>query len=186
MIWLQSNWHIVFLGVSLALALFAFYLWWTTTYPASSKQPLPPQAPVRDTNWTPTTVAPIKSLPTMIQDRPPARSLTLEQALVNNRAPARLIIHKTPANLPSLQQVPITTLPFTLGRLDCDLNIKEPRVSRKHAQIVQRGERFYLVDLNSSNLTFLGGNQIKPGELIPLSPNATIALGRRTVLKFEI
>ena len=143
------------------------------------------QAPVRDSNWRPTTVAPVKSLPTIIQDSPKPQSLTLGQALLNNRAPARLIVHKTPANLPPRQQIPITTLPFTLGRLDCDFNIKEPRVSRKHAKIVQQDERFYLVDLNSSNLTFIGGRQIEPGELTPLPSNTTITLGRRTVLKFE-
>ena len=184
MIWLQSNWHLIFLGVSLVLGTIAFYMWWTIPS-ISSNNHVPARSPVRDTSWRPTTVAPVKSLPTIIQDVPRSQTRSLEQALLDNRVPARLTIHKTPANVPLHQQIPITTLPFTLGRLNCDLNIKEPRISRKHAQIVQKDERFYLVDLHSSNLTFLGGRQITPGELIPLPSNATITLGRRTVLKFE-
>ncbi|MGB1253874.1 MAG: FHA domain-containing protein, partial [Candidatus Promineifilaceae bacterium] len=113
-------------------------------------------------------------------------AIPLQQILQSNRAHAVLVIEETPAELAPQKQVPIVKFPFTLGRAGCDFVISEPRVSRQHAKIVQHGDKFYLIDLNSSNYTFLAGQQIKPGELNQLQPNVTIRLGRRTVLRFEV
>lgn len=46
-----------------------------------------------------------------------------------------------------------------------DIVISEPRVSRKHAQIEKRGTRYFLVDLDSSNGTFVHNKKIREHEL---------------------
>lgn len=55
---------------------------------------------------------------------------------------------------------------MTLGRqADCDLVLDDPKTSRHHARIVQEGGRYVVVDLNSSNGTFLNGVRIQKSAL---------------------
>src|SRR5260370_15025652 len=52
--------------------------------------------------------------------------------------------------------------PFTVGRkVDKDLVIADPRVSRDHAQIMQEGQSFFRVDLGSKHGTFVNGERIQ-------------------------
>ncbi len=54
---------------------------------------------------------------------------------------------------------------ITFGRTsDCDVELADKSISRKHAQIIQEGEDFYLVDLKSGNGTYLNGKKIRPIE----------------------
>src|ERR1700758_721051 len=56
--------------------------------------------------------------------------------------------------------------PFTVGRkVDKDLVIADPRVSRDHAQILQEGMDFFLVDLGSKHGTFVNGMRIQRQKL---------------------
>src|ERR1700734_3632887 len=56
--------------------------------------------------------------------------------------------------------------PFTVGRkVDKDLVIADPRVSRDHAQITQEGQEFFLVDLGSKHGTFVNGERIQRQKL---------------------
>lgn len=56
--------------------------------------------------------------------------------------------------------------PFTVGRkVDKDLVIADPRVSRDHAQITQEGQDFFLVDLGSKHGTFVNGERIQKQKL---------------------
>jgi serine phosphatase RsbU (regulator of sigma subunit) len=51
--------------------------------------------------------------------------------------------------------------PFTVGRkVDKDLVIADPRVSRDHAQIMQEGQEFFVEDLSSKHGTFVNGERI--------------------------
>lgn len=52
----------------------------------------------------------------------------------------------------------------------CDMVLTDPTVSRNHAEVRQRGQNFVLVDLKSTNGTFLNNNKIdnamiQPGEI---------------------
>lgn len=59
-------------------------------------------------------------------------------------------------------------------RLDNDLVLEDPRVSRKHAQLRAIGHRFMLFDLNSSGGTYVNGLSISQSLL---SPGDVISLG---------
>jgi len=48
-----------------------------------------------------------------------------------------------------------------LGRLDSnDIPVRDAKASREHAKIYKQGEQFAIVDLNSSNGTFVNGQKI--------------------------
>lgn len=56
--------------------------------------------------------------------------------------------------------------PFNVGRkVDKDLVIADPRVSRDHAQIMQEGQDFFLVDLGSKHGTFVNGERVQRQKL---------------------
>jgi len=86
------------------------------------------------------------------------------------RALPRIVITKGPETGKeySLEQAAI------LGRLDSsDIPIHDKKASREHAKIYRQGQQFAIVDLNSSNGTFVNGEQItkrvlKPGDEISI------------------
>ena len=68
--------------------------------------------------------------------------------------------------------------PITLGRGETsDLRIDDGRVSRTHARVVQRDGRLEIVDVGSSNGTFLGALRLVPGEVPELAIGDTVTVG---------
>ena len=66
----------------------------------------------------------------------------------------------------SQQTFPIVTSPMTVGRdATADINVDEALVSRAHARIEKRGERYVVVDLGSTNLTRVNGEVVLESEL---------------------
>jgi phosphoserine phosphatase RsbU/P len=64
------------------------------------------------------------------------------------------------------KNIVLNRTPFTVGRkVDKDLVIADPRVSRDHAQILQEGHDFFLVDLGSKHGTFVNGERIQRQKL---------------------
>jgi len=58
----------------------------------------------------------------------------------------------------------------------------EPKViSRKHAQIEQEGDRFYLEDVGSTNGTKLNGQRLPPREKKPVWDGDVIEFGKNGV-----
>jgi len=56
---------------------------------------------------------------------------------------------------------------MVLGRVEgCDVRIDDPKVSRKHARILKEGAQYFLVDLNSSNGTYLNDVMVKKSPLV--------------------
>lgn len=73
------------------------------------------------------------------------------------------------------------TAPVTLlGRgTDCDLRLVDPGVSRHHAEVRVEGDVVALVDLGSTNGTFVNG---QPVRRLVLTDGARVTLGRTTLI----
>src|SRR5260370_38951867 len=64
------------------------------------------------------------------------------------------------------KKIVLNRTPFSVGRkVDKDLVIADPRVSRYHAQIILEGEGFFLVDQGSKHGTFVNGERIQRQKL---------------------
>jgi len=64
------------------------------------------------------------------------------------------------------KNIVLNRTPFSVGRkIDKDLVIADPRVSRDHAQIMQEGQDFFIIDLNSKHGTFVNGERIQRQKL---------------------
>jgi len=64
------------------------------------------------------------------------------------------------------KNIVLNRTPFTVGRkVDKDLVIADPRVSRDHAQIMQEGQEFFLEDLGSKHGTFVNGERVQRQKL---------------------
>ena len=62
-----------------------------------------------------------------------------------------------------------------LGRSkDCDVQVEDANVSRRHAELRREGSTWWLVDLDSTNGTELNGKRVKKAKL---SEGDTITLG---------
>ena len=80
-------------------------------------------------------------------------------------------VHETPVLLridgDKQQAIPLATFPFTIGRrAEKNLVITDPMASRDHAEIVQMGGEYYLLDLGSKHGTFVNGTPVKRHKLI--------------------
>jgi hypothetical protein len=74
----------------------------------------------------------------------------------------------------------ITTPLVILGRgTDCDLRLVDPGVSRHHAEIRVEDGEVVLVDLGSTNGTFVNG---QPVRRVPLADGTRVTLGRTTLV----
>lgn len=79
------------------------------------------------------------------------------------------------------QRLPIRTPVVNIGRADYnDLVLGEESVSASHAKLQRRDETWFLTDLDSTNGTFVDGEQLR-GE-VPLLPGSTVRFGDVTVL----
>lgn len=73
------------------------------------------------------------------------------------------------------RHVVLTRPAYTIGRrLDCDIVLSDPRVSRRHAQLRWRFGRYVLYDLGSSSGTTVNG---EPATEVVLEPGDVFSLG---------
>ena len=68
---------------------------------------------------------------------------------------------------------------ITIGREDVDLALEDPEISRHHAAIEVSGDEITLVDLGSSNGTFVGDQQITEA---PLENQGEFTVGGSTIM----
>ncbi|MBR4083908.1 MAG: FHA domain-containing protein [Lachnospiraceae bacterium] len=86
-------------------------------------------------------------------------------------APVPKLVHTT-----SGRTVVINRPSFWVGKDDVDLLIDKDVISRKHAEIIVRGNSYFVVDNNSTNKTYVDGKAI-PGK-------ATVEIFNGTKIKF--
>jgi phage tail-like protein len=80
------------------------------------------------------------------------------------------------------QQVPVSHSPFNIGRIQPnDLVLPNAKVSRAHARLLIEDDRLLLIDLNSSNGTFVGSARLTPNEPYPLSFGVNFVIGPFTL-----
>lgn len=60
---------------------------------------------------------------------------------------------------------------------DSDIKMKDEYVSRRHLKVFERGGKYFLQDLSSSNGTFVNGLQVAPGEEVEVKEGAPITVG---------
>lgn len=74
------------------------------------------------------------------------------------------------------KETEVTENPFIIGkeRAKVDFCISKNVVSRRHAKLTEMDGSYYLTDLNSSNGTFIDGEQIPSGKMVYLKNGAKI------------
>src|SRR6516164_311799 len=95
--------------------------------------------------------------------------------------PRLLVSGPEPGSDGSMQRTYELTSPVTLlGRgTDCDLRLVDPGVSRHHAELRVEDDEVVLVDLGSTNGTFVNG---EPVRRVALTDGTRVTLGRTTLV----
>jgi hypothetical protein len=80
-----------------------------------------------------------------------------QQPAAQSGSKALLLLETTRGTTP----IPLETTLLTLGRgLDNDVVLEDSRVSRNHAQLRYKSRRFWVIDLASTNGTFVNGEPV--------------------------
>ncbi|MDR1953844.1 MAG: FHA domain-containing protein [Clostridiales Family XIII bacterium] len=77
------------------------------------------------------------------------------------------------------EEIPINKPQFTIGRSKADVDYcisDRTVVSRAHAVILSQGGRYYVVDLNSSNKTYVNNNELIPNREVEIQSGAHVRL----------
>lgn len=91
-------------------------------------------------------------------------------------------------NTPVCVQILINTTEFVLGKSDsCNgvLSFNE-EISREHCKIVWHDGQYYIIDLNSTNGTYLNDEMLVPSQEYPIRPGDHIRLSASTFLVEQI
>ncbi len=123
---------------------------------------------------------------TMVMDQLSDQAI---QAASGHRAQTlRVRVLNSPDTTHVGQEIPVTGFPFTMGREGCNLNFSgDGRVSRRHATLTYENGRFAIVDMQSSNGTFVNGQRITPHAPYPLTGQILrVELGKFTSLELRI
>lgn len=76
------------------------------------------------------------------------------------------------------ESIEITESPFNIGRgTENHLQLPDPKVSRSHARVLFEGDAIRLIDLNSSNGTFFGDDQLTPNQPYDLEFGQQVSIG---------
>jgi hypothetical protein len=78
-----------------------------------------------------------------------------------------------------LREFPLTGERTTIGRMtDCDIELKDPGASRRHAEVRRAGNGYTVVDLDSTNGTMVNNANVKRHDL---ADGDLITIGRTTL-----
>ena len=89
-------------------------------------------------------------------------------------------------NGPSLvhngKTVGMSTFPFTVGRMDCNYLMDNPKVSRHHITLRRDNGQLTVQDENSSNHTYINGSMIPPFTPYALRDGDELRLGNERLI----
>ncbi len=129
------------------------------TPPSPPKPPTPPAPPVRQT-----------------PPAPPARPSVPPKEPAAGAGPAVLANLVIRSGTLLGQRLPVRVPIVNIGRADYnDLVIPEDSVSTQHAKLQRREGMWFLIDLDSTNGTFVDGEKVT--EDVPLAPGAVVRFG---------
>ena len=100
-----------------------------------------------------------------------------------------IFVRQTPSVSLQGQRIPLSPVPFTIGRKECDLNFEDDlKISRRHVQIAfdPNQRHYYIVDVGSVNGVWLNGIRLMANQPAWLSNGSQIDLGPDTKLVFEM
>src|SRR5688572_16219075 len=87
---------------------------------------------------------------------------------------------------PARQALPLATYPFIIGRArECHFVIDHSQVSRLHARLELDHEQITLIDLNSTNGTYVNGERITPAQPRRLRAGDKIDFGHACTVEFD-
>lgn len=74
----------------------------------------------------------------------------------------------------------ITQFPIVIGKMvnEVDCLIDDPSVSRLHLKLMKKQGKLSVIDLNSTNGTSINGQNLRPGEEVPVTLYSEIMLGQ--------
>lgn len=76
---------------------------------------------------------------------------------------------------------------FVIGKRNaCDISIKNDEVSRKHLEVYEESGKIFVVDLGSTNGTWIDNDVLVPGRKTEIYPFIPLRLGRSISVSFEI
>jgi phage tail-like protein len=82
----------------------------------------------------------------------------------------------------SEQEIEIGKSPFSIGRdVKNDLQLPDPNVSRNHARLLFEDDQMQVIDLKSSNGTFVGEKRLPPNEPHRIKVDETFKMGPYTL-----
>ncbi|HEX3022133.1 MAG TPA: DUF6382 domain-containing protein [Lachnospiraceae bacterium] len=86
------------------------------------------------------------------------------------------------------QDIPLIEFPFFIGKfkMNVDYAIDNTLVSRFHAKISKETDEFFIIDLNSTNGTFLNDVRIEPQKMIPVNLGDSIAFADAVFIFEEV
>lgn len=84
------------------------------------------------------------------------------------------------------QFLPLDKFPFTMGRArECDLVVDSTQISRQHARLEMDGEQVVLVDLGSTNGSYVNGDRLAPNSVRRLRAGDKINLAQVCTVEFD-
>lgn len=141
--------------------------------------PTPPQQPVQNARSQPPVPPAVPSMPTMPSNEGAGETSVLndgagETTVLGNQSTGYFIVRRS-----NSEKININKPEFVIGkeRRRVDYCISDNNsISRTHAKIRVRAGRCYIVDMNSTNCTYINGSKLSPNQEVILSKGDKIKL----------
>ena len=106
----------------------------------------------------------------------------------DGRKAKRLLLHDGELSRPAdAEALELKQEGIQIGRSsDNDIALRSPVVSRNHARLLAQAGNIVVIDLGSTNGTFVDGHRLEPGQPEPLHPGSEISFGHGAALTWAV